>query len=75
MIILLVLLYLVCISCSILVIVEAFRDEIWKGVVAIIFPLYLYYYTFVEFEHDRKELVLAGVFAAPVLSIVIKMIK
>ncbi len=71
--ILLGLFYLACVSCSYIVIVEAFRDEIWKGFVAIIFPFYLWYYAFAEFEHDQKSLIIAGMLTAPVLHVMVHM--
>jgi hypothetical protein len=36
---------------AIIVLIDAFEDEIWKGFVGILCGLYLLYYAFVEFEH------------------------
>ncbi len=62
---------LVALGCSIVVLIEMFRDEWWKGLVGLIFPLYFLYYSFVEFEHDLKGLVLLGVYGGSIGSIVL----
>ena len=38
----------------IFLIVEAFRDEIWKGVVGLLCGLYLFYYAIFDWEHENK---------------------
>lgn len=55
------LIMLVGLVCSIIIIIDAFRDEVWKGIVSIIFPLYLLYYAFTEFDHEYSGLIKLGV--------------
>ena len=40
--------------CWVLLLIAAFRDEIWKGVVGLLCSLYLLYYGIVEFQHPQK---------------------
>jgi len=39
---------------SILILVEAFKDEIWKGVLCLFCGLYMLYYMLFDFEHEHK---------------------
>ena len=41
---------------SILILIEAFKDEVWKGIVSLLCGLYFLYYALFEFEHDNKWL-------------------
>lgn len=58
MIILSVILWLMSLAASIFILVEAFRDEIWKGVVGLLCGLYLLYWACFEWEHEHKWLVI-----------------
>jgi len=42
---------------GIIILIDAFQNEIWKGVLGLFIGLYLLYYAFAEFEHDYKWLV------------------
>lgn len=51
------------IGCWIYTIVEAFRDEIWKGFLTLLCGLYWLYYVFFDFEDDNKwPIVLGAIF-------------
>ncbi len=39
---------------SIMILIDAFQNEIWKGLVGLIFPLYMLYYALFEYDHDHK---------------------
>ena len=39
---------------SIIILIDAFKDAVWKGLVAVLCGLYFLYYALAEFEHDRK---------------------
>jgi hypothetical protein len=39
---------------SIIILIEAFKDEIWKGVLCLLCGLYFLYYALFDFEHDNK---------------------
>ena len=41
-------------GCTIFILVEAFRDEIWKGVVGLLCGLYLLYFALFDWEHEWK---------------------
>ena len=45
-------------ACSIIILIAAFQDEIWKGVVGLICGLYLLYYAIVEWENPNKWLII-----------------
>ena len=38
----------------IVILIAAFKDEIWKGIVGLLCGLYLLYYGLVEFDADNK---------------------
>ena len=48
------------IGCSLFVIIEAFRDEVWKGFACFLCGLYWLYYALAEWEHDYKIPILIG---------------
>jgi hypothetical protein len=47
-------------GCSLFVIIEAFRDEVWKGFACFLCWLYLLYFGVAEWEHDYKIPILIG---------------
>lgn len=47
--------------CWIIILIDAFNNELWKGLVALFCcQLYALYYAFFEFEHERKWLIVLG---------------
>lgn len=40
--------------CTIIILIAAFKDEIWKGVVGLLCSLYLLYYGLIEFDVPNK---------------------
>ena len=54
------LLYLVAAVCGIIILIAAFQDAIWKGIVGFFCGFYLLYFMFFEFEHEKKGLIIAG---------------
>ena len=44
--------------CWLIILIDAFKNEIWKGVVGLLCGLYLLYYGFVEFQHEKKSQIL-----------------
>lgn len=42
------------IICSIMILIEAFQDEIWKGCLCLLCGFYFLYYAIFDFEHDNK---------------------
>ena len=49
-----VLLAIASLGCSIVILIEMFRDAIWKGVVGLLCGLYVLYYGVFEFDHEWK---------------------
>jgi len=45
-------------GCWVTIMMDAFEDEVWKGLLCLCIPLYVLYYAVVEFDHDKKWLVL-----------------
>lgn len=41
---------------SIIILIEAFKDEIWKGIVCLLCGLYMLYFMLFDFEHEHKWL-------------------
>jgi|CXWL01.1.fsa_nt_gi hypothetical protein len=42
---------------SILIIIDMFQDELWKGLVGLLCGLYMLYYALFEFEHESKWII------------------
>jgi hypothetical protein len=46
--------------CAVIILIEAFRDEIWKGILALLCGLYLLWFAIFDFDHDHKWLIVGG---------------
>jgi len=53
--------------CSIIVLIDAFQNEIWKGLLYMFCSIYALYYIFAEYESEKKGLILAGIFGGAIL--------
>ncbi len=53
---------LVAIVCFVIILIDAFKDELWKGIAGLLCGIYLMYYSLVEFEHEKKFLIVGGWF-------------
>lgn len=51
---------LVSFVCMIVIIIDAFRNEVWKGLVAFFCSLYALYYAFAEYQGGNKVMVIVG---------------
>lgn len=47
-------------GCMLLVLKEAWEDEVWKALAAFFIPIYLLFYAIAEFDHDYKWWIVAG---------------
>ena len=47
-------------ACSIIILISAFKDAVWKGLVSILCGIYFLYYAFAEFDHEKKWTIVAG---------------
>lgn len=64
-------LFLVSFVCSIIILIDAFQNEIWKGIVYLLCGLYALYYTFVEFDHENKWLIIAGALGGSIVGAIL----
>ncbi len=48
---------------SVIILIEAFKDEIWKGILGLLCGLYLLYFALFDFEHENKWLIILLAFA------------
>lgn len=49
--------------CWVVILIDAFRDEIWKGILFLLCGFYGLYYAIFDFEHDNKWPIVIGAFA------------
>lgn len=59
---------------SIIILIEAFKDEIWKGFVCLLCGFYMLYFALFDFEHENKWLIVilalgGGSIAAGILAL------
>ena len=43
---------------SIIILIDMFQDEIWKGIVGLLCGLYMLWYAIFEFEHENKWIII-----------------
>ena len=53
--------------CAIIILIDAFKNEVWKGIVCILCGFYMLYYAFAEFQHEKKVLILVGWLVAGII--------
>jgi hypothetical protein len=63
---------LLSVVCSALVLLHAFQRSVGTGFMVLCLPPYLLYYSFSQFEHRRKGLILAGFFGGFVLGVALR---
>ena len=56
--------------CSIIILIAAFQDEVWKGILGFFCGFYLLYYMFAEFQHEKKGLIVGGAVGGWLVSMV-----
>lgn len=64
---------LVSFVCSLIVLIEAFKDEVWKGILYLVCGLYGLYYMFAEFQHEKKVLIIIGSLGGGVIAGILNM--
>jgi hypothetical protein len=56
--------------CTIIILIHAFQNAVWKGLLCLLTGgIFLLYYAFVEFQHEKKALILAGWLLPTILSV------
>lgn len=66
--ILLLVLLLVWFACFVIILIEAFKDELWKGLLCLICGPYLLYFAVFDFDHDKKAWIVGGLIGASLIS-------
>jgi benzodiazapine receptor len=61
---------LITLVCVIFLLIHAFRRSLGTGMMVLLIPFYMLVYAFSQFEHPRKNLILAGFFGCSVLAAV-----
>ena len=56
--------------CAVILVTHAFRRSVGTGVMVLLIPCYVLVYAFSQFEHPRKNLIVAGFLASTVLTAV-----
>ena len=59
---------LIALACAAFLLVHAFRRSLGTGMMVLLVPCYMLVYAFSQFEHPRKNLIVAGFFASTVLA-------
>jgi hypothetical protein len=59
--------------CSIIILVYAFQTSVGQGFLCLCIPFYIIYFALVEFNHEKKELILGLWIGPTVLAIVLIM--
>ncbi len=59
--------YLAGFVCSIIILIDAFKNAVWKGIVYLLCGIYGLYYMFVEFQHEKKWQIIGGAFGFSIL--------
>jgi translocator protein len=56
--------------CALFLLVHAFRRSLGTGMMVLLVPFYVLVYAFSQFEHPRKNLIVAGFFGSSLLAAV-----
>jgi hypothetical protein len=60
--------------CSVIILIEAFKDEVWKGILYLLCGFYGLYYMFGEFQHEKKALIIIGSLGGGVIAGILNML-
>ncbi len=52
---------------SIVILIDAFKNAVWKGILGFFCGLYLLYYAFTEFTHEKKMLIIGAMIGGYVI--------
>jgi len=65
---------IVALVCWVILLVAAFRDAVWKGIVGFFCGLYLLYFGFAEYDGENKVLITLGMLLGGILGRVLLMV-
>lgn len=61
---------LITLVCGLIILIHAFQNAIWKGLLCLLTGgLFMLYYAIVEFQSDKKVLILVGYFLPTILAV------
>ena len=63
--------YLVTFVCSIIILIAAFKESVAQGFLCLCIPIYILYFAFAKFEHEKKKVILAAWIGSGVLGAVL----
>ena len=63
---------LVSFVCSLIVLIEAFKDEVWKGLLCFFCGFYLLYYMLAELKHEKRGLLLFGSLGCGLIALILQ---
>ena len=46
-------------GCWLMIIIDAFKNEVLQGILSLCVPFYILYYAFAKFEHEKKGIIIA----------------
>jgi hypothetical protein len=62
--------------CGIIILIEAFKSAVWKGILCLVTcGLYMLYFAFAEFTHDKKWMIIGGWLGAGILSGILRVLS
>lgn len=67
-------LFLVSFVCSIIIIVDAFKNAVWKGILSFFCGIYLLYYAIAEYNSPNKWMIFGGSLGGLILGYVMMFI-
>ena len=60
--------------CWLIILVDAFKDSVIKGLLGLLYTLYLLWYAIFDFEHDNKwQIVILGIFGGGIAAAIARM--
>ncbi len=62
------LLLIVSVVCWVILLIAAFKAEVWKGIAGFFCGLYLLYFAITEYQADNKWLIVGGCFGSGILA-------
>ena len=70
------LLSIVSLVCGIIILIDAFKNAVWKGIVCLVTcGIYMLYYAIVEFQNDKKWTIVGAWIGCSVLSSVLRIMS
>lgn len=73
MMILALVFYLIAFVCWIMILIHAFKvGGALQGILCLCVPIYILYYMFAKFEHEKKNLIIGGYLGGNIIGVVLQ---